>query len=165
MSSLRKFDDPKLAEKFQKLFGLESQYCMRTILRALHRMNAFHLNTRRKQTMTKSDKQLRLKSFKQCIKFADFELWVDIVSFYFDGVTFYHKYNPFNEAVQPKVKIWQKCSESLSITCKEKKNENNGCQVKLFVTVAYGRGVAVYEDWNSEEKFICQNYRNFVISQ
>ena len=106
MSSLRKFDDPKLAEKFQKLFGLESQYCMRTILKALHRMNAFHLNTRRKQTMTKSDKQLRLKSFKQCIKFADFELWVDRVSFYFDGVTFYPKYNPFNEAVQPKVKIW-----------------------------------------------------------
>ena len=42
------------------------------------------------------------------------------------------------------------------------KKGNNDCQVKSFADVAYGKGVAMCDGWNSLEKFIFQNYRNFV---
>ena len=63
-----------------------------------------------------------MKSYKQCIKLADPELPIDRVSLYFNEVSFRRKNNPVSEALQPKVKIWQKRSKGLSITRKGKKN-------------------------------------------
>ena len=49
-----------------------------------------------------------MKSYKQCINLADPELPIDRVSLYFNEVSFRRKNNPVSEALQPKVKIWQK---------------------------------------------------------
>ena len=60
-----------------------------------------------------------------------------MISFYYHGVTFYHKSDPFIKRTHPKAKIWRKRSEGLKLTQKGKKTGNNGRQVKLFVAIAY----------------------------
>ena len=79
-------------------------------------MNYFGLNTRQKSIMTEKDKK-RQKDEK--------ELCLQRISFYYNGVTFYHKYNLFSESIQPKVKIWCKRSEGLKLIGKGKKTGNN----------------------------------------
>lgn len=71
-----------------------------------------------------NDKQLRMKSCKQCINMTVPELRIVRVSFYFDDVSFHRQNNPVSEALQPKVKIWQKRPKGLSIIRKGKKNRN-----------------------------------------
>ena len=96
-------------------------------------MNYFSLDTQQKDIMTEKDKKLRVKS----LKLVGSELWLQRISFYYDGVTFYHKSNPFCAFIQPKAKTWHKRSEGLKLTQKGRKIGNNGRQVKLFAAIAY----------------------------
>ena len=84
------------------------------------------------------------------------------LSFYYDGVTFYHKQNPFSEAIAPKSKISRKRKEGLTMTCKGKKEGNNGRCAKLFVAIAYGKGVVMCEHWNPDVNFNGVNYKELV---
>ena len=116
-------------------------------------MNYFSLNTRQKSIMTEKDKKRR-KNKK--------EFWLQRISFYYNGVTFYHQYNLFSESIQPKVKIWPKRSEGLKLIRKVKKTGNNDHQVKLFLAIAYGKGVIMCQQWDLEVKFTGRNYKEFV---
>ena len=138
LSNLRKVDNPNFtAVKLQKGSGLDSKCSTRTIHRALYSMNYFSLNTRQKGIMTEKDKKFRVKFCKNCLKLVESELWLQRISFYYDGVTFYHKSDPFSEAIQPTAKIWRKRSKGLKLTQKRRKTGRNGRQVKLFVAIAY----------------------------
>ena len=60
--------------------------------------------------MTEKDKKFCVKFFKKCLELVGSELWMQRISFYHDGVTFYHKSDPISEAIQRKAKIWRKRS-------------------------------------------------------
>lgn len=68
----------------------------RTISLYLNRAGFYHLQTRKKGLLSESDKKIRTKYarnakklFKDCPKFYTHD-----ISFYLDGVSFIHKYNP-----------------------------------------------------------------------
>jgi len=59
--------------------------------------------------------------FKRRVKFAkairkDYNknVWMEKNAFYLDGVSFIHKYNPYDQACAPKGKIWRKPQEGLA---------------------------------------------------
>ena len=125
-------------------------------------MNYFILNNQQKGIMTEMDKKLHVKFCKKCLKLVGSELWLQRISFYYEGVTLYHKSNTFSESIQPKAMIWRKHSESLTLTRKGRKTGNNDRQVKLFVAIAYGNGVLMCQQWDPEVKFTGRNYKEFV---
>ena len=71
-------------------------------------------------------------------------------------MTFYQK------SIQPKAKIWRKRSEGSKLTRKVRKTGNNGRQVKSFLAIAYGKGIIMCQQWDSDVKFIGRNYKEFV---
>ena len=163
ISNLRKVNNPNFtAVKLQKVCGLNSKCSIRTIDRALCSMNLFSLNTRQKGIMTEKDKKSRVKFCKKCLKLVGSELWLQRISFYYDGVKFYHKSDPFSESIQPKATIWRKRSEGLKLTRKGRKTGNNGRQVKLFAVIAYRKRVIKCQQWDPEVKFTGRNYQKFV---
>ncbi|KAK2549584.1 hypothetical protein P5673_029973 [Acropora cervicornis] len=65
------------------------------------------------------------------------------ICFYLDGVSFYHKDNPLDDARAPKSKIWRKRKEGPSVTTK---GTHIGCGrrvVKMIVAISYGK-VVIY---------------------
>ena len=67
------------------------------------------------------------------------------ISFYLDGVSFYHKYNPLNDTRAPKGKICRKRKEGLSVTGKGKHVSSGGRVVKMIVPISYRKGVIYCE--------------------
>ena len=154
VKQLRTFDDANFsAVKLRNLCGLPP-CSMRTVHRAMRRdLNLRFLNTRQKGILSDADRKLRVAFCKDCVRRVGDKLWLEKISFYYDGVSFYHKSNPFAEAVTTKAKIWRKPNEGLSMTRKGKKEGNNGKKVFMFVAVAYGKGVVMCEQFDPEIKF------------
>ena len=93
--------------------------------------------------LSESDKKIRTKYarnakklLKDCPKFYPHD-----ISFYLDGVSFIHKYNPLKTVLQPKSRVWRKRGEGLEITSKGSKDFPGGRRLHLIVAVAYGKGV------------------------
>ena len=163
VTNLRQFDNPNFsAVKIHNVCGLQRQCSTQTIRRALKKMDFRYLNTRQKGLMNKKDHKLRVLFAKKAVKKVGADLWLKRLSFYYDGVSFYHKQNPFNDAIAPKSKIWRKPREGLTMTCKGKKEGNNGRCAKFFVAIAYGKGVIMCEHWDPDVKFNGANYKEFV---
>ena len=70
-------------------------------------------------------------------------VWQNSISFFLDGVSFIHKYNPLDQARAPKGRIWRKPREGLSYggTAKEAHCGSWGRVAKFRVAVSYGKGV------------------------
>ena len=56
--------------------------------------------------------------------------------------------------VAPNSKIWWMDGERLEITRKGKKEGNNRRPVKVFVAIAYQKGIIMYEQWNPNIPFL-----------
>lgn len=69
------------------------------------------------------------------------------ICFYLEGVSFYHKYNPLDDARVPKGKIWRKRKEGLSVTAKGTHVGSGGRVVKMIVAISYGKGVIYCEQY------------------
>ena len=133
----------------------------RTVSNYLNKLGYRHLQARKKGLLSNSDKKLRLKYardakniLKECPNF-----YTHHVSFYLDGLSFVHKYNPFNVATQPKSRVWRKRGEGLNITAKGSKELAGGRQLHVMVAVAYGKGVILKEAY---EKMDGPFFANFV---
>ena len=92
------------------------------------------------------------KHFRECLKFARKvkrtycnNFFMNDISFYLDGVSFYHKYNPLNDTRAPKGKICRKRKEGLSVTGKGKHVGSGGRVVKMIVPISYRKGVIYCE--------------------
>ena len=154
------------AVELQNVCGFENM-STKTIHRALRKNNLFYLNTRQKGILTAADRKKRVNFCKRCVSMVGdrlSELWSKSISFYYDGVNFYHKSNPFSDAVSPKSKVWRNRSEGLKITRKGKKEGNNGRKLRLFVAVSYGKGVIMCDEFPRDLKFNGANYKEFVIN-
>lgn len=163
IATLRESDDPNFtAVKLQNVCDL-SFVSTKTIHRRLKENNYQYLNTRQKGILTDDDRRKRVEFCRKCERLVGDDLWLKAISFYYDGVNFYHKNNPFSDAVAPGAKVWRQPSEGLKVTRKGKKEGNNGKKVRMFVAMAYGKGVVMCEQFPPELTFNGINYRQFVM--
>ena len=132
----------------------------RTITRYLNTWGYFFMQSRKKGLLTDKDKKLRLKHAKAMRGIL--KEWPDYytqhISFYLDGVSFVHKYNPMLEATKPKARVWRKKGEGLNITAKGRKELAGGRRFHIIVAVAYEKGVVLCEPY---EQMNAQFFFNF----
>ena len=110
-----------------------------TINRTLKRMGYAFLEARKKGILLE-------KYFREHLKFARIvkrtycnDFFMNDICLYLDRVSFYHKYNPLDDARAPKGKIWRKRKEGLPVTAKGKHVGSGGRVVKMIVAVSYGK--------------------------
>jgi len=165
IEAIRQYEqDPNFSiGRVQVMCGLETQCSTRTVNRAVQDMGYHYLNTRQKGLMSKKDHSIRVEFARKCAETVGPDLWLSKVSMYYDGVAFYHKKNPFDQAISPKKKIWRKRSEGLKMTAKGKKEGNNGKRVKLYVGISHGKGVVMCDQWDNDIKYNGESYKQFVI--
>jgi len=126
----------------------------RTIRRFLNKEGYNYLQARKKGLMSDDD-------LKKCVEFAKHiqktyssDVWTERVAFYLDGVSFYHKANPADQARVPKGRVWRKTCEGLKQGCTAKgsKEGSGGRVLRLMVAISYDKGVIEchkYDDLNS----------------
>ena len=61
------------------------------------------------------------------------------IAFYLDGVSFIHKYNPFDQARAPKGKVWLRPHKGLACGCTAKCAHCGGHLVKFLLQLAMGK--------------------------
>ena len=126
----------------------------RTVRRFLHKIGLHYLQARKKGLMSEKDKRERLQFAKKMKRDYPLDVWTNSVTFYLDGVSYYHKMNPSDQARAPSGRVWRKHSEELRQSCTSKgsKEGSGGRVVRLMVAISYGKGVIecqLYEDLNS----------------
>ena len=91
----------------------------------------------------------RLKFAQKMQREYDDQFWKNSISFFLDGVSFIHKYNPSDQARARKGRIWRKPREGLSYGCTAKgaHSGSGGRVAKFMVAVSYGNGVMLCEQY------------------
>ena len=110
----------------------------------MNRSGFKYLQARKKGLLTKKDYKTRLEFARFAERELGPEFWTHGVTMYFDGVSFAHKFNPMDAALNSRSMVWRKPSEGLTITTK-------GCKVgagtsrifRLIVAISYGAGVVL----------------------
>ena len=82
-----------------------SEVSCRTVQRFLHSNGYHYLNSRKKGVLLNTDFKRRFKFAKAIRKDYNKNVWMEKSAFYLDGVSFIHKYNPYDQAHAPKGKI------------------------------------------------------------
>ena len=128
-----------------------SEVSCRTVQRFLHSHGYRYLNSRKKGVLLNTDFKRRFKFAKAIRKDYNKNVWTEKIAFYLDGVSFIHKYNPYDQARAPKGKIWRKPQEGLARGCTAKGAHcgSGGRVAKFFVAISYGKGVILCEQYNS----------------
>jgi len=163
VESIRKFDTVNFsAVKIAKVCKFNEICCDQTVRRRMEDLGFHYLNTRQKGIMSQDDHKIRVDFAKHCLRVENDKLWLERISFYYDGVAFYHKKDPYSEAIAPNAKVWRQKNEGLKLSRKGKKEGNNGKAVKMFVGIAYGKGVVMCKQWDPEVRWLGVNYRKFV---
>lgn len=129
----------------------------RTFRRALNQLGFHYLHARKKGLVSAADRKKRL-AFARTNVTREEEFWRTGIAFYFDGVGFAHKRNPYSEARSIQAMAWRKPNEGLSNTTKGKKEGTGGSVASFFVAISYGHGVVLckHVPWNNSltgEKF------------
>ena len=125
----------------------------RTFSRCLNRLGYSYYSARRKGVLTEKDKKLRCQFARkmQAEVSRNSEFWKHEISFYLDGVSFVHKYNPQSGGASNRARVWRKKEEGLQVTAKGCKQLGGGRRVHLIVAIAYSKGVILkvpYEKMN-----------------
>eukprot|EP00794_Sanderia_malayensis_P002218 gene2218-biopygen1984 len=134
----------------------------RTYVRILNDAGYRKLQPRKKGLLSVKDKVSRKRFARQALKQHEDSFWTKEVAFYLDGVSFIHKYNPFQEASKPKGRIYRKRSEGLRYTTSGSKNLAGGRRFHVLVAVSYNSGVIMVEPY---EKMTGQFFADFVRSK
>ena len=135
------------ARKIQEETGLFN-VSLKTIYRALRKNGYRYRQSRKKGLLSKDDLKKRLK-FARSMKDKPVNFWSTDITFYFDGVGFAHRTNPYAEARAVSSMAWRQPKEGLRITTKGRKEGSNGRMANFFVAIAHGRGVVLCKqhDW------------------
>lgn len=130
------------AKRLRTEAGIPATVSVWTVRRVLHRHGYHYLQSRKKGMLTRKDTYKRLK-FARIIKRLSNDFWKKFISFYFDGTSFVHKTNPYDQARAVKSRAWRRKSEGLALHCtsKGKKAGVQGKVVHFFVGIAYKKGV------------------------
>lgn len=160
--SLRKREGNFTAKRLMVELGVPPmQVSVRTVQRHLHRMGYSYVHSRRKGVLTEKDRKRRLGFAKDFKRNYREEFWTEDVCFYFDGVSFFHKFNPADQARAPDSLIWRLPSEGLAPYCTAKGSHvgSGGRVVKFFVGISYKEGVVLCERY---EKLNGQTFQEFI---
>ena len=134
----------------------------RTFSRILNENGYGFLQRWKKGILSERDRVLRQRFCRKVKKlvaqYAHF--WTNEVSFYMDGVSFVHKFNPMRNATTTGVaRVWLKKREGLILTGKGSKDLPGGRRVHLMVAIAHGKGVILAEPY---EKMNGKFFANFI---
>lgn len=132
----------------------------RTAQRILNRHGYHHLTARKKGEMSTEDYEKRAR-FAKCNTHKDITFWRNEIAFYFDGVGFQHKTNPYSTATSCGKKVWRKTEEGLHVDCTAKGSKvgYGGKQAKFFVAISYNHGVILAEQY---EHLSGETFANFI---
>ena len=97
-----------------------------------------------------------MKDAKACRKFAahiktlEEKIQAEDIAFYFDGASFQHKYNPFNEAKLTHTVTSRKKSAGLDLNCTAKGSHvgSGGRVAHFLVAIAFNRGIILFEQYH-----------------
>lgn len=122
----------------------------RTFSRILNENGYGFLQRRKKGILSERDRALRQRFCRKVKKFVaqNAHFWTNEVSFYIDGVSFVHKFNPMRNATTTGMaRVWRKKGEGLILTGKGSKDLPGGRRVHLMVAIAHGKGVILAEPY------------------
>jgi len=142
---LRKERASFTAKKIQEEANL-THVSTKTIHRTLTKNGYRYRQSRKKGLLSENDKTKRLK-FARTMKEKTQQYWTETITFYFDGVGFAHRTNPFAEARAVSSMAWRKPAEGLSVTTKGRKEGSNGKMANFFVAINHGSGVVLCEQY------------------
>lgn len=143
MKRLRKNNVHMTVKGLVEESGLSFQSASRrTYSRCLNQLGYSYFSARRKGILSEKDKKVRLQFARKMKKEAvrNPEFWTNEISFYLDGVSFVHKYNPKSGAASNKSRVWRKKEEGLQVTSKGSKELAGGRRLHVLVAIAYGKG-------------------------
>ena len=98
---------------------------------------------RKKGILTEKDKKIRLKYARTMKKTHEPSFWRDIIMFYCDGVSFYHKTNPCLYAKQSATRGFVLKDEKLKVTARGSKEGSGGRAAHFFVGISYSKGIVL----------------------
>ena len=118
-----------------------------------------YLNALGFNLLSDKDKKTRFRyasdmTLRQCPDF-----YVNHISFYLDGVSFIHKFNPMKDACQTESRVWQKLGEGLQLTAKGSKELAGGRRLHLMAAIAHGKGIIMTEPY---EKMSGDYFASFI---
>ena len=121
---------------------------LKTIQRVLRRNGYTYRQSRKKGLLSAADRAKRLR-YARAVRGKAIGYWTRDIAFYFDGVGFAHRRNPYAEARSVSSMAWRKPGEGLQITTKGRKEGSNGKMANFFVAISHGSGVVLCEhhDW------------------
>ena len=119
--------------------GLSAFASRRTFSRVLNEEGYKFRQARKKGLVTEKDRRLRMK-YARNMKHHGVSFWTEELSFFLDGVSFVHKYNPLETACTAQSRVWRKKSEGLAVTSKGSKDLAGGKRVHIMAAIAYGKG-------------------------
>ena len=126
--------------------GLRGVASTRTFCRELHRNGYRWAPTRRKGVLLAEDLQRRIKFCKEMAK-KPLSYWTSDISFYLDGVSFTHKYNPYLDAAAPQSKVWMRRDEKFTMTAKSKHGGSGGRSLHYMVGISHKKGIVICEPY------------------
>ena len=135
-----------------------------TVNRTLKRMGYNLQEARKKGILTSRDQQERVQFARRVKKTYPADFFQREICFFLDGVSFYHKRNPLNDARAPQGKVWRKRNEGLVLTAKGSHVGSGGKVVKMLVAISYGKGVIYCEQYDKLDgdyiaQFVRRKYR------
>lgn len=108
IKNLRLHDDPHFSTvKLQAVCKLQEKCPLQTFCCALKAMHYEFLNMRQKGLMSSKDPKDCVAFARRPVRLFGSNLQVEHMNFCYD-VSFYHKLNPFKEAIAPQKKIYEK---------------------------------------------------------
>ena len=142
--------------------GIGSRVSDETVRRVMRRDGLGYRHARKKGLLTRKDLKLRGEFARKVKRKLNPTFWKHGISFYLDGVSFTHKYNPLDQARAPKTMAWRRPNEGLKYKCTAKgSHEGTGGKVAHFIAaIAYGKGFVLCEQYHG--KLNGESFGNFV---
>ena len=144
LKALRHDEGNFSSNRLMKRAGIvSSEVSSRTVRRCLNQHGYRYLQSRKKGLMSSLDLRKRVTFAKNMKKQYPEDIWTSGISFYLDGVGFYFKTHPADQARAPRGRIWRTKSEGLKRGCTAKgsKEGSGGKVLKILVAFSYGKGV------------------------
>ena len=117
----------------------------KSIRHLLHRHSYKYIQAHGKGILTTADHERRLKFACGIKREYTGSLWTEQVTFYLDGVSFVHKYNPADQARSTHGRIWRKPEEGrrTGYTVKGSHCGSGGQMAKFMVAISYRERVVL----------------------
>ena len=122
----------------------------RTFSHILNQNGYDFLQRRKKGILSETDRVLWRRFCRKAKRFSKLneDFWTNEVSFYLDGVSFIHKFNPMRTATTTGMaRVWRKKGEGLMLTGKGSKDLPDRRRVHVMVAIAHGKGVILAEPY------------------